>query len=107
MSFTLVIHGGAGNITPAIMNDELSVQYHEGPSEALDSGYAVLSKGGSAMDAVVSAICTLENNPLFNAGKGAVFTKKGLNEMDAALMDGSNLAAGAVAGVRNIKNPIV
>lgn len=106
MSFTLVIHGGAGNITPAIMDKELEAQYHSGLKAALDNGYAVLKDGGTSLDAVVKAICTLEDNPLFNAGKGAVFTKKGLNEMDAAIMDGSNLAAGAVAGVRNIKNPI-
>src|SRR5690606_32690902 len=68
---------------------------------------AVLEKGGTAMDAVVTAITELENNPLFNAGRGAVFTKKGLNEMDAALMNGKTLEAGAIAGVRNIKNPIV
>src|SRR6185437_2876154 len=106
MSFTLVIHGGAGNITPAIMNSELEVQYTAALKDALDSGYGVLHKGGSALDAVVAAISTMEDNPLFNAGRGAVFTKKGLNELDAALMDGSNLAAGAIAGVRNIKNPI-
>lgn len=107
MSFTLVIHGGAGNITPAIMNTELEQLYTAGLKDALDSGYDVLSKGGSAMDAVVAAIISMEDNPLFNAGRGSVFTKKGLNEMDAALMNGSNLMAGAVAGVRNIKNPIV
>ena len=106
MSFTLVIHGGAGNITPAIMNKEQEQQYTEGLKEALDRGYEVLSKQGTAMDAVATAISVLEDNPLFNAGRGAVFTKKGLNEMDAAIMDGSNLAAGAIAGVRNIKNPI-
>src|SRR5689334_2841290 len=106
MSFTLVIHGGAGNITPAIMNAEQEKQYTEGLSAALDKGYDVLRNGGAALDAVVAAITTLEDNPLFNAGRGAVFTKKGLNEMDAAIMDGSNLMAGAVAGVRNIKNPI-
>ncbi len=107
MSFSLLIHGGAGNITPAIMNAEQEQQYSEGLKEALDNGYEVLSKGGASIDAVVAAIKILENNPLFNAGRGAVFTKKGLNEMDAALMDGSNLAAGSIAGVRNIKNPIV
>lgn len=107
MSFTLVIHGGAGNITPAIMNAEQELQYQQGLKEALDRGYAILEKGGSSLDAVVAAICAMEDNPIFNAGRGAVFTKKGLNEMDAALMDGSNLQAGAVAGVRNIKNPIV
>lgn len=106
MSFTLVIHGGAGNITPAILNKEQEVQYVAALKEALDKGYDILSKGGSSPDAVVAAISTMEDNPLFNAGRGAVFTKKGLNEMDAAIMDGSNLAAGAIAGVRNIKNPI-
>ncbi len=106
MSFTLVIHGGAGNITPAIMNAEMERQYTAGLKAALDKGTTVLSGGGSAIDAVVTAITELEDNPLFNAGRGAVFTKKGLNEMDAALMDGRTLAAGAIAGVRNIKNPI-
>ena len=106
MSFTLLIHGGAGNITPAILNKELEIQYTEGLKEALNKGYDILSKGGSSLDAVVAAISTMEDNALFNAGRGAVFTKKGLNEMDAAIMDGSNLAAGAIAGVRNIKNPI-
>jgi beta-aspartyl-peptidase (threonine type) len=106
MSFTLVIHGGAGNITPAIMNKQMEEEYTLGLKNALDIGYDVLSKGGTSVDAVVAAICALEDNTIFNAGKGAVFTKKGLNEMDAAIMDGSNLAAGGIAGVRNIKNPI-
>lgn len=106
MSFTLLIHGGAGNITPAIMNKEQEIEYTQALKEALDKGTEVLKAGGSAVDAVTAAICEMENNPLFNAGRGSVFTKKGLNEMDAAIMDGSNLAAGAVAGVRNIKNPI-
>jgi len=106
MAITLVIHGGAGNITPAMMTKEQEQQYNEGLKLALDKGYDVLKSGGASLDAVVTAISALEDNPIFNAGKGSVFTKKGLNEMDAALMDGSNLAAGAVAGVRNIKNPI-
>jgi L-asparaginase / beta-aspartyl-peptidase len=106
MSFTLVIHGGAGNITPALMNKEQEELYRQGLKEALDNGYKVLANGGSSTDAVIAAVSTLEDNPLFNAGRGAVFTKKGLNEMDAAIMDGSNLAAGAIAGVRNIKNPV-
>ncbi|OJW84389.1 MAG: beta-aspartyl-peptidase [Bacteroidetes bacterium 46-16] len=106
MAYTLVIHGGAGKITPAMMNTELEQQYHIALSLALAAGQEVLKNGGSAMDAVVAAIVELENEPLFNAGRGAVFTKKGLNEMDAAVMDGSNLMAGAVAGVRNIRNPI-
>lgn len=107
MAITLVIHGGAGNITPAMMNKEQEEQYRQGLQTALDKGYGVLEKGGTAMDAVVASIMALEDNTIFNAGKGAVFTKKGLHEMDAAVMDGKTLAAGAVAGVRNIKNPIV
>lgn len=106
MGYTLVIHGGAGKITPALMNAELEQQYTEALNTALDAGQQVLKGGGHATDAVIAAIVELENNTLFNAGKGAVFTKKGLNEMDAAIMDGGNLMAGAVAGVRNIKNPI-
>ncbi|NDC41699.1 MAG: beta-aspartyl-peptidase, partial [Chitinophagia bacterium] len=102
----MVIHGGAGNITPAIMDAALEAQYTEGLRDALEAGRKVLQAQGTALDAVVAAIASLEDNPLFNAGRGAVFTKKGVNEMDAALMDGSNLAAGAIAGVRNIKNPI-
>ncbi len=107
MAITLVIHGGAGNITPAMMTKQQEEQYNDGLKAALDNGYAVLKGGGKAVDAVIASIVTLENNPIFNAGRGSVFTKKGLNEMDAAIMDGSNLAAGAVAGVRNVKNPIV
>jgi L-asparaginase / beta-aspartyl-peptidase len=103
---TLVIHGGAGNITPAMMNAQQEQEYNEGLKLALDKGYKVLQNGGEAKDAVVAAIVELENNPIFNAGRGSVFTKKGLHEMDAALMDGKTLAAGAVAGVRNVKNPI-
>lgn len=106
MSYTLVIHGGAGNITPAIMNAQQEAEYTAALKEALKKGNEILSGGGSATDAVVAAICVMEDNPIFNAGRGSVFTKKGINEMDAAIMDGSNLAAGAIAGVRNIKNPI-
>src|SRR5476651_2015121 len=107
MSFTLVIHGGAGNITTAIMNKEQEQEYTAGLKESLDKGYEILKGGGSALDAVAAAIVVMEDNPIFNAGRGSVFTKKGLNEMDAAIMDGSNLAAGAIAGVRNVKNPIM
>ena len=88
------------------MNPDLELQYTQALKDALDSGTEVLKKGGSSVDAVVAAISTMEDNPLFNAGKGSVFTKKGLNEMDAAIMNGRNLAAGAIAGVRNIRNPI-
>lgn len=107
MSFTLVIHGGAGNITPAMMSEQQEEEYNFGLKAALDSGTEVLKGGGSAVDAVVAAIMTLEDNPIFNAGRGSVFTKKGINEMDACIMDGKDLSAGAIAGVRNIKNPIV
>lgn len=107
MSFTLVIHGGAGNITPAIMNSNQEIEYTAALRASLDKGTEVLKAGGSAVDAVAAAICEMEDNPLFNAGRGSVFTKKGVNEMDAAIMDGRDRAAGAVAGVRNIKNPIM
>lgn len=107
MPYTIVIHGGAGNITPAMMNATQEKEYRDGLKEALDAGYEQLSKGGNALDAVSAAIVVLENNPIFNAGRGSVFTKKGLHEMDAAIMDGKTLNAGAVAGVRNIKNPIL
>jgi beta-aspartyl-peptidase (threonine type) len=90
-----------------MMNKQQEANYHEGLSRALNAGYSVLEKGGTAIDAVATAVVELENNPIFNAGKGSVFTKKGLHEMDAAIMDGSTLAAGAVAGVRNIKNPVL
>ncbi len=103
---TLVIHGGAGNINPGMMTKEDEHNYDLGLKAALDAGYKILQDGGASADAVVAAISELENNPLFNAGRGSVFTKKGLHEMDAALMDGRDLSAGAVAGVRNIKNPI-
>ena len=106
MSFTLVIHGGAGNIKLGMLNPEQEQQYSDALKDALRSGYEILRNGGSSLDAVVASISTMEDNPLFNAGRGSVFTKKGLNEMDAAIMDGRNLAAGAIAGVRNIKNPI-
>lgn len=104
--FTIAVHGGAGTILKSMLTPELEVRYRNGLQEALDAGYDLLSKGGSSVDAVELAVRFLEDNELFNAGKGAVFTKKGINEMDAAIMDGSNLAGGAVAGVRNIKNPV-
>ena len=106
MSFSLVIHGGAGNITPSMMNAEQETQYRLGLQNALNAGTAVLAGGGTAIDAIVAAITSMEDNPLFNAGRGAVFTKKGLHEMDAAIMNGLTLEAGAVAGVRNVKNPV-
>ena len=102
----LVIHGGAGTITRNSMTPELEKQYREGLEQALRTGHAVLAKGGTSVDAVEATIKVLEDNPLFNAGKGAVFTHEGKNELDAAIMDGKNKAAGSVAGVTIIKNPI-
>ncbi len=104
--FTMVIHGGAGTILKEDMTPELEEAYLIGLKAARDAGYAVLEEGGLAVNAVKAAIVILEDNMLFNAGRGAVFTKKGLQEMDAAIMNGKNLAAGAVCGVRNVRNPI-
>ncbi|MBX7263147.1 MAG: isoaspartyl peptidase/L-asparaginase [Chitinophagaceae bacterium] len=103
---TLAIHGGAGTILKNDLTPELERLYNDGLKQALQSGYAVLEKNGTATDAVVAAVTSLENNILFNAGKGSVFTKNGEHEMDASIMEGKNLMAGAVAGVKNIKNPI-
>jgi beta-aspartyl-peptidase (threonine type) len=102
----IVIHGGAGTITRKDMTPEMDKQYRAGLKQALDAGYAVLKQGGKSLDAVQAAIRVMEDNPLFNAGKGAVFDHDGKNELDAAIMDGTNLKAGAVAGVQHIKNPI-
>ncbi len=88
------------------MTKQQEQEYTEGLQLALDKGYEILKGGGGAMDAVVAAIAAMEDNPIFNAGRGSVFTKKGLHEMDAAVMNGVDLMAGAVAGVKNIKNPI-
>jgi len=104
--FTISIHGGAGTIQKEDMTPELEQAYLKGLQDALDGGYAVLEQDGSAVNAVKAAVVILEDNLLFNAGRGSVFTKKGLQEMDAAIMDGSNLDAGAVAGIRNVRNPI-
>ena len=105
--FCLAIHGGAGTILKEDMTPELEKEYREGLAAALKAGYTVLEKGGAALNAVKTAVMSLEDNPLFNAGKGAVFTKKGVNELDAAIMDGQTLDAGAVAGVRNVRNPVL
>ncbi|MDX5436144.1 MAG: isoaspartyl peptidase/L-asparaginase [Pontibacter sp.] len=103
---TLAIHGGAGTITRQNMTPEKEKAYREKLNEALQAGYAVLEKGGTSLDAVEATIHVMENSPLFNAGKGAVFTNEGKNEMDAAVMDGRTLQAGAIASVTTIKNPI-
>lgn len=104
--FTLAIHGGAGTILQTDMTPQLEASYQKGLQLALDKGFEVLELGGSAVEAVNAAVIILEDDILFNAGRGSVFTKKGQQEMDAAIMDGSNLAAGAIAGVRNIRNPV-
>lgn len=103
---SLVIHGGAGTIVPEDMTPDLEKAYINGLTLALENGYAVLEAGGTAIDAIRTSIKVLEDNVLFNAGRGSVFTKKGVQEMDAAIMDGKNLKAGAIAGVRNVRNPI-
>jgi beta-aspartyl-peptidase (threonine type) len=104
--FTIAIHGGAGTILKEDMTPELEQAYQQGLQQALDISYAVLEQGGTAVNAVKAALVILEDNILFNAGRGSVFTKKGVQEMDAAIMDGSDLSAGAVAGIRNVRNPI-
>jgi beta-aspartyl-peptidase (threonine type) len=104
--FALAIHGGAGTILRSSMTAEKELSYKKALQDAITSGESILAKGGRSIDAVEAAIRTLEDNPLFNAGRGAVFTNEGKHEMDASLMNGKDLSAGAVAGVQNIKNPI-
>ncbi|KAA0993717.1 isoaspartyl peptidase/L-asparaginase family protein [Dyadobacter aurulentus] len=103
---TLVLHGGAGTITRANMSPEQEKAYKTVLNSALEKGYAVLKNGGTSVQAVEATIHVMEDSPLFNAGKGAVFTNEGKNELDASVMEGKTLKAGAVAGVTTIKNPI-
>ena len=103
----IAIHGGAGTIAPHLLTPELEKAYLEGLRTALLAGDSLLKKGGSSTEAVLAAVIELENNPLFNAGKGAVFNSLGKHEMDAAIMEGKHLNAGAVCGIKNIKNPVV
>ncbi len=105
--WAIVIHGGAGTILKENMDPETEALYIQKLTEALEVGSAILSNGGSSLDAVTAAITIMEDSPLFNAGKGTVFTAEGKNEMDASIMDGNNLNAGAVAGVKTVKNPIL
>jgi|TARA_R110002072_G_scaffold7503_2_gene40295 beta-aspartyl-peptidase (threonine type) len=105
-TFGIVIHGGAGTILKKNMSDSLEIAYKEKLTEAISVGHEILKNGGTAMEAVTKTINIMENSPLFNAGKGAVFTHEETNELDASVMDGANLNAGAVAGVSRIKNPI-
>jgi beta-aspartyl-peptidase (threonine type) len=102
----LVIHGGAGTITKATMTPEAEKAYRDALEQSLKIGQAILVKGGSSLDAVEASIRFMEDNPLFNAGKGAVFTHDGRNELDAAIMDGKTKGAGSIAGVTIIRNPI-
>lgn len=106
IDFAIAIHGGAGTITRKNMTPEKESGYRSKLEEALNTGYSILEKGGLSLDAVEATIRIMEDSELFNAGKGAVFTNAGTNELDASIMDGSNLKAGAVAGVKTVKNPI-
>lgn len=105
-NYALAIHGGAGTILQSTMTPEKELAYKNGLQDAIEAGESILKSGGSAFDAVELAIIQLENNPLFNAGKGAVFTNTGTHEMDASIMNGKDLRAGAIAGVQGVKNPI-
>lgn len=105
-NFTVAVHGGAGTLVKEEMTLALELAYLEGLQQAMDVSYGILEQGGTAVNAVKAAIVVLEDNTLFNAGRGSVFTKKGVQEMDAAIMSGKDLSAGAVAGIRNVRNPI-
>ncbi|EAS20567.1 L-asparaginase I [Flavobacteria bacterium BBFL7] len=104
--FAIVIHGGAGTIKKENMTPELEKQYSDKLTEAVKAGHDILKNGGDAMDAVEASIRIMEDSPLFNSGKGAVFTHDGINSLDASFMDGKTLNAGAVAGITTVKNPI-
>jgi beta-aspartyl-peptidase (threonine type) len=106
-SFALAVHGGAGTIRRERMTAEHADAYHDGLAAALTAGHAVLAGGGSALDAVAAAVVVFEDDPLFNAGRGSVFTAAGGQEMDAAVMDGNDRRAGAVAGILGPKNPVL
>ena len=103
----IVIHGGAGRMDKAKLTPARQKEYHTTLEASLRAGHAILKRGGSSLDAVQAAIIVMEDSPLFNAGKGAVFTSEGRNELDASLMDGRTLEAGAVGGVTTLKNPIL
>ena len=104
--FGIAIHGGAGTLPRSEMSGEAERRYRAGLSEAIDAGYAMLQDGGTSLDAVTRAVMLLEDNPLFNAGRGSVFTLDGRNELDASIMEGRNLRAGAVCGLTRIRNPV-
>ena len=102
----IAIHGGAGTILRSSMTEELQQQYEQGLDTAITTGYSILQKGGNSIDAVEAAVAALEDFPMFNAGKGAVFNNAGKHEMDASIMCGKSLDAGAVSAVSNVKNPV-
>lgn len=104
--FTITIHGGAGTIIKEHMTAGLEEAYNNSLRSALNAGYGILEHGGTPVDAVKAAVIMLEDDMLFNAGRGSVFTKRGLHEMDASIMDGRDLSAGAVCGVGNVRNPV-
>lgn len=104
--FTIAIHGGAGTILQKDMTPEKEKAYQQALEAALEAGYSILQKNGTATDAVLAATIALEDNILFNAGRGSVFTKTGTHEMDAAIMEGNKLDAGAVAGISGVRNPV-
>lgn len=106
-SFAIVIHGGAGDIKREYLNTKQQEAYSDKLKEALNAGYTVLENGGISLDAIQAAINIMEDSPLFNAGKGAVYNSNGNQEMDAAIMNGKTLNSGAIAGVNHIKNPIL
>jgi beta-aspartyl-peptidase (threonine type) len=103
--YALAVHGGAGTVTRALLGTEREAAYRAGLAAACAAGTQVLAAGGSALDAVLAAVCVLEDDPLFNAGRGSVYTAAGTHEMDAAVMQGHTLQAGAVAGVTRLRNP--
>jgi len=105
-NFSIAIHGGAGTLVKGLMTPELEAEYKLALKTARDKGYVILEKGGSAIDAVEMAVKFLEDTPLFNAGKGSVFTAEGTHEMDASIMEGKTLEAGAVSLVTGIRNPV-
>ena len=105
-NFSIAIHGGAGTLVKGLMTPQLESQYKEALDLALEAGYSILENGGTSVDAVETAVRLLEDSPLFNAGKGSVFTAEGTHEMDAAIMEGKELNAGAVSLITGIKNPV-
>src|SRR5258708_7057267 len=105
-NFGIAVHGGAGTLSATEMTPQTENNYRKALEKATMAGFDVLVKGGSSLDAVEAAVMELENQPLFNAGRGAVFTNSGIHEMDACIMEGKYLKAGAVAGIKNVRNPV-